>query len=74
MGQSYQDGKYALSVSLFVSFYGDLESKLSIGGPKKSTPLTSTLRRVTAWLCFMASGLNLTQLTINNLWKGKETI
>ena len=27
MGQNYQDGKYALFVSLFISFYGDLESK-----------------------------------------------
>ena len=29
MGQNYQDVKYALSVSLFVSFHGDLESKIS---------------------------------------------
>ena len=36
MGQNYQDGKYALSVSLFVSFHGDMESKLAIGGPKKN--------------------------------------
>ena len=27
MGQNYQDGKFALSVSLVVSFQGDLESK-----------------------------------------------
>ena len=38
MGQNYQDGKYALFVSLFVSFHGDLE-------------LTSTLNTVMAWLC-----------------------
>ena len=37
-GQNYQDGKYALSVSLFVSFQGDLESKLAIGGPEKKVP------------------------------------
>ena len=27
MGQNYQDWKYALFVSLFVSFHSDLESK-----------------------------------------------
>ena len=35
MGQNYQDGKYALSVSLFVSFHGDLESKWAIWEPNK---------------------------------------
>ena len=30
MGQNYQDGKYALFVSLFVSFHCDLESKWAI--------------------------------------------
>ena len=39
MDQNYQDGKYALSVSLFVSFHGDLESKWAIGGPKKKYPV-----------------------------------
>ena len=39
IGQNYQDGKYALSVSLFVSFHNDLESKLAIGGPKKKYPV-----------------------------------
>ena len=44
-------------------------------GRKKSTQLKSTLTTETTWLCFfMASGLNLTQLTINDLWEGKETI
>ena len=33
MGQNYQDGKYAFSVSLFVSFHGDLESKWAIKEP-----------------------------------------
>ena len=46
MGQNDQDGKYALFVSLFVSFHGDLEAR------KKSTQLTSTLKTETAWLCF----------------------
>ena len=35
MSQNYQDGKYALSMSLFVSFHGDLESKWAIGEPHK---------------------------------------
>ena len=35
MDQNYQDGKYALSVSLFVSFHGDLESKWAIWEPNK---------------------------------------
>ena len=39
MGQSYQDGKYALSVSLFVSFRGDLESKWAIRGPGEKYPV-----------------------------------
>ena len=39
MGQNYQDEKYALSVSLFVSFHDDLESKLTIGGPKLKYPV-----------------------------------
>ena len=39
MGQNYQDVKYALFVSLFVSFHGDLESKLAIGGKKKKYPV-----------------------------------
>ena len=33
MGENYQDGKYALSVSLFVSFGGDLQSKGAILEP-----------------------------------------
>ena len=32
MGWNYQDEKYALFVSLFVSFHGDLESKWAIRG------------------------------------------
>ena len=39
MGRIYQDGKYLLSVSLFVSFYGDLESKLSIWEANKNHPV-----------------------------------
>ena len=35
IGQNYQDGKYTLFVSLFVSFHCDLESKLAIGEPRK---------------------------------------
>ena len=35
MGGKFLSEKKALSVSLFVSFHGDLESKLAIGGPKK---------------------------------------
>ena len=35
MGGSFLSGKYALSVSLFVSFHGELKSKWAIGGPKK---------------------------------------
>ena len=52
MGQNDQDGKYALFMSLFVSFHGDLKSKYPIGEPKKSTQLTSTLRRVMGLPCF----------------------
>ena len=52
MGQNDQDGKYALSVSLFVTFHGDLESKLAIGGPIKKYPVDKYTRRVMAWLCF----------------------
>ena len=39
MGQNYQDGKYALSVSLYVNFHGDLESKWAITGPEKKYPV-----------------------------------
>ena len=39
MGGDFMSGKYALSVSLFVSFHGDLESKLGIGGKKKKYPV-----------------------------------
>ena len=39
MGQNYQDGKYALSVSLFMSYYGDLESKWAISEPNKKHPV-----------------------------------
>ena len=39
MGQNYQDEKYALSVSLFVSFHSDLESKWAIGGSEKKYPV-----------------------------------
>ena len=39
MGQNYQDGKYAHSVSLFVSFHGPLESKLAIARPEKKYPV-----------------------------------
>ena len=35
MGGNYQDGKYALFVSFFVSFPGDLESKWAIREPNK---------------------------------------
>ena len=45
MGQNYQDGKYALSISLFVSFCGDLESKLVIGEPKKKHRVGSTFNK-----------------------------
>ena len=39
MGKNYQDGKYALSVSLFVSFHDDLESKWAIWKPNKKHPV-----------------------------------
>ena len=35
MGGNFLSGKYALSVSFFVSFHGDLESKRATRGPKK---------------------------------------
>ena len=35
MGGNFLSGKYTLSVSLFVSFHGHLESKWAIGGPQK---------------------------------------
>ena len=38
MGQNFQDGKYSLSVSLFVSFHGDLESKWAIWEPNEKYP------------------------------------
>ena len=39
MGGNFLSGKYELSVSLFVSFDGNLESKWAIGGPKKKYPV-----------------------------------
>ena len=39
MGRNYQDGKYSLSVSLFVSFYGELKSKLAISEANKKHPV-----------------------------------
>ena len=39
MGQKNQDGKKALSVSPFVSFHGDLESKWAIWEPNKKHPV-----------------------------------
>ena len=39
IGQNYQDGKYALFVSLFVSFHRDVESKWAIGEPRKKNPV-----------------------------------
>ena len=74
MGQNYQDGKYSLSVSLYVSFHGDLESKFAIGGPKKKYPVDKHTKDSNGMAFFVASGLILTQLTVNNLWTGKETI
>ena len=41
-------------------------------GQKKIIQLSSTLMRVMGWPFYMASGLNLKQLTINSLWKGQE--
>ena len=35
MAQNYQDGNYALFVSLFDSFHRDLESKWAIREPRK---------------------------------------
>ena len=52
MGQNYQDWKYALFVSLFVTFHCHLESKWALWEPRKNTQLTSTLRRVMALPCF----------------------
>ena len=39
MGQNYQDVKYALSVSLSVSFHGDLESQWAIRETKQKYPV-----------------------------------
>ena len=39
MGQNYQDGKNALSVSLFASFHGDLELKWAIREQNKKHPV-----------------------------------
>ena len=39
MGQNNQDGKYALFVSLFVSFHRDLESKWAIVELRKKFPV-----------------------------------
>ena len=39
MGQNYQDGKYALFMSLFASFQRDLESKGAIIEPRKKNPV-----------------------------------
>ena len=38
MGGNFLSGKYALSVSLFVRFHGDLESKWAIGELEKKVP------------------------------------
>ena len=49
MSWKYQDEKYALSMSVFVSFCDDLESKWAIRVPPKKSQLKSTLLvRVTA--------------------------
>ena len=45
IGQNYQDGKYTLFVSLFVSFHCDLESKLAIREPKKNHPIKKYTKR-----------------------------
>ena len=65
MGQNYQEVKYALFVSLFVSFHGDLESKWVIGGLGKKFPIDKyTKDSIGMALFFMANGLNLTQLVV----------
>ena len=39
MGQNYQDGKYALFMSLFVSFHHEKESKWASGESRKNYPV-----------------------------------
>ena len=39
MGWNYHDEKYALFLSLFVSFHGGLESKWAIVEPRKKYPV-----------------------------------
>ena len=39
MGENFLSLKYALSVSLFVSYHCDLKSKWAIGEPRKKYPV-----------------------------------
>ena len=71
MGQNYQDGKYAFFVSLFVRFQRDLESKWAIGEPRKKFPVDKCNKESNDIFCKLAQ---LKQLTINDLWKGKQNI
>ena len=43
-----QDANYPLSMSFFISFYGDLKAKLAIRESKQSIKLRGTLRRMKA--------------------------
>ena len=44
MGRNYQDGKYALFVSFFVRFHGDLESKWAILELRKKYPVDKYIK------------------------------
>ena len=72
MGWNYQDGKYSLFVSLFVSFDRDLESKWTIGEPRKNYSVDKYPKESNGITLFVL--LKLKQVTIDNLWKGKQNI
>ena len=73
MDRNYQDGKYALSVSLFVRFLCELESKGAISEPNKKHSVENYNKESNEILS-NAIWFNLIQLTINDLWKGQQII
>ena len=67
MGEHFLSVKYALFMSLFVSFHHDLESKLVIREPEKKPVDKNTKDSNGIELFFIAGWLNLKQLTMKDL-------
>ena len=58
MGGNYYDVKYALFVSLYVNFQGDLESNWAIREPNKKCPVdkyTKESNGITLFLLYVGS-------------------